>query len=161
MVAVLIVAAGGVYLWLRTYAPLDAAPPITPGAGLGADVEPTFGSGGKRVLIPAYRPGRSFDTTFTVHNGGRFAVTLRGVDPAGGPVAATTLVGPVPVRLDPHDSALVTVRWRLRCGPGTAQASSDRVRLRYRYLSSFTRTQAVVLPFAVTLRCSGGPPPAP
>jgi len=52
------------------------------------------------------------------------------------------------------------------CGAGTsasngAQASAGAVRLRYRYLSLFTRTASVRLPFAVTLRCAGGPPASP
>jgi hypothetical protein len=43
----------GLFLWLRTYAPLQATPPFEPGSGLGADVVPTLGSGGKTVCIPA------------------------------------------------------------------------------------------------------------
>src|SRR5438046_2032261 len=42
-----------VFLYLRSYAPLDAsARGYAPGPGLGADVEPTFGSGGRPVFIP-------------------------------------------------------------------------------------------------------------
>jgi hypothetical protein len=149
----------GLFLWLRTYAPLEASKPVTPGPGLGADVEPTFGSGGKTVLIPAYRKGRPFDTTFTLRNSGRFAVTLLGVGGGDGPLAPS--LGSPQLRLDPDDTALVTIRWALDCSHAPDQVSSDHVPLRYRYLSIFRRTESVALPFAVTLRCSGGPPASP
>ena len=148
------------FLWLRAYAPLAAELPIRPGPGLAANVAPTFGSGGKPVFIPDYGPGRFFQMTFTLANTGRFAVRVLGI--AGAPAGA---IAPLDVtsdvRLAPHDTSLVTVRWRLRCRKGVTQAASDRVRLRYRYLSLFTRTASVELPFAVTLRCPGGPPTSP
>jgi hypothetical protein len=168
--AVVVVAAVvvvGLFLWLRTYAPLDAGGPVSPGRGLGAAVEPTFGSGGKTVFIPAYRRGRPFDTQLTLHNGGRFAVTVTGVGSVGGPLAPAELIDPVhdrplgSLRLDPHDDVTVVLRWRLACAPKDGEVASDRLPLRYRYLSWFTRTETVELPFAVTLRCSGGPPPSP
>lgn len=171
-VAVVVVATLlGLSLWLRAYAPLDgrAGGTFAPGPGLGADVEPTFGSGGKPVYIPAYRKGGSFDATFTLHNTGRFGVTVTGLaGEATGPLAPAAVLDPgrrrpiSDLRIDPHETALVDVRWRLDCRPGTPhEVSSDRVRLRYRYLSLFTRTESVELPFAVTLRCSGGPPSSP
>jgi hypothetical protein len=52
-----------------------------PGPGLAADVQPVLGSGGKPVLIPQYRPGTPFDTAFTLHNSGRFAVEILGLEP--------------------------------------------------------------------------------
>jgi len=167
--AVVVVAAVvvGLFLWLRTYAPLGVSGPISPGPGLGADVEPTFGSGGKTVFIPAYRKDQPFDTQLTLRNDGRFAVTVTSADASAGPLAPTQLRDPVhhtpldDLRLDPHDTALVVVRWTLDCSSTHRQVSSDRVRLRYRYLSWFTRTETVELPFAVTLRCSGGPPASP
>ena len=161
------------FLWLRTYAPLSGTDSGTfrPGVGLGADVEPAFGSGGKPVFVPAYKAGRPFDTTFTLTNKGRFAVTIKGLAHASdGPLIAAQLLDPGhtrPVRhlrVEPHETALVVVRWRLDCSHESAagaQASADDVRLRYSYLSLFTRTERVVLPFAVTLRCHGGPPPSP
>ena len=162
VVAVVAIAAIGLFLWLRAYSPLQAlgAGTYRPGPSLGADVEPTFGSGGKTVFIPVYRKGRLFKTTLTLHNGGRFAVTITGL---GGPQAgAVTADSVTRLRLEPHQSALVVVLWRLRCRTAaTTQASSDTLRLRYRYLSLFRRTQSVELPFAVTLRCSGGPPASP
>jgi hypothetical protein len=167
--AVALVLAGAalaVFLWLRAYAPLDASPPFAPGAGLGADVEPTFGSGGKTVLIPAAGV-KTFDVTVTLHNPGRFAVTLIGADSEQGPLTVRSLDDPVhhgrfrDVRLDPHDSASVVVEWNLDCSAHGGQVAADHVRLRYRYLSMFTRSAAVELPFAVTLRCSGGPPASP
>jgi hypothetical protein len=168
VVSAIVLVAGAValaaFLWLRTYDPLAAGRPYAPGAGLGADIEPTFGSGGRTVYIPAFRRGRPFDTTVTIRNDGRFAVTLLGIDaPERGPVTASMPADAM--RLDPHDSASVVLRWRLVCTrPGNASAgqfSAGLVRLRYRYLSIFTRTAAVRLPFAVTLRCSGGPPDSP
>ena len=60
------------------------------------------------------------------------------------------------LRLDPGDTAIVVVRWRLDCGAGSdPEVYSDSISLRFRYLSTFTRTQSVRLPFAVTLRCRG------
>jgi hypothetical protein len=166
-VAVVVAAAVlGVFLWLRTYDPLQATAPFAPGRGLGADVEPTLGSGGKTVLIPA-AGARNFDVAVTLHNPGRFAVTLTGAEASSGPLALQALDEPNhrgrfrELRLDPRDSASVVVQWRLRCSPHTGQVTSDRVRLRYRYLSTFTKTTVVELPFAVTLRCSGGPPASP
>jgi hypothetical protein len=163
VVALLVVAlaagVAAVFLWLRTYAPLAATKPITPGAGLGADVEPTYGSGGKPVLIPAAK--NHFDVTFTLRNTGRFAVTVTGLDAGRGALAADTLRPGGHVRIDPHDAALVTVRWRLDCSKRAGQVASDHVRLRYRYLSMFRRTAAVELPFAVTLRCPDAPQASP
>lgn len=81
--AAVVVAAAAVVLlvWLRAYAPLNAthSSDFAPGSGLGANIEPTFGSGGKPVFIPAYRKGRPFDTAFTLENTGRFAVTVIGL----------------------------------------------------------------------------------
>jgi hypothetical protein len=137
-VAVLAAAALGVFLWLRDYAPLAAAYPITPGPGLQADVEPAFGSGGKPVLMPAFHEGDTFKVTVTIRNTGRFAVTLD--EPSG-------------LRLAPHDSGLVPLSWKLHCPARTPQLTWHTVQLRYHYLSSFTRTETVELPFAVTVRC--------
>jgi len=168
VVSAIVLVAGAValaaFLWLRTYDPLAAGRPYAPGAGLGADIEPTFGSGGRTVYVPAFTAGRPFDTTVTVRNEGRFAVTLLGIDgPTRGAVTAS--MPDDPMRLDPHDSASIVLRWRLACsapgGRSAGQFSAGLVRLRYRYLSVFTRTAAVRLPFAVTLRCSGGPPDSP
>src|SRR4051794_30283680 len=176
-IAVVGVAVLAVFLWLRTYAPLSAlgSGGVAPGPGLGADVEPTFGSGGKTVFIPAYKRGRPFNVAFTVENTGRFAVTLTSVSsPRVGPIYADRLFAtdsaasadpahlhPLgELRLDPKDSALIAVRWHLNCA-NTEEVTTDHVRLRYRYLAMFRRTQSVELPFAVTLRCSGGPPASP
>jgi hypothetical protein len=181
VVAALGLAVLGLFLWLRTYAPLaavDITGSVTPGPGLGADVEPTFGSGGKTVFIPAYRRGRPFDAAFTIENTGRFAVTLTGITTHRigslypDTLLATDSVGSADpahlhpfqaLRLNPKDSALIAVRWHLACAKDTngAEFTSDHVRLRYRYLSVFNRSQSVELPFAVTLRCSGGPPTTP
>ena len=176
-VAIVGLAVLGLFVWLRTYAPLSTENgTFGPGAGLGADVEPTYGSGGRTVFIPAYVKGRPFDTSFTVENTGRFAVTLLGVQSAHvGPIYAASLYATdtagsaapshlhpfQDLRLDPKDSASVVVQWRLDCKNVQGEASTGDVRLRYRYLSMFTRTQEVELPFAVTLRCSSGPPSSP
>jgi hypothetical protein len=178
-VVVLAVAALGLFLWVRSYAPLTAAEGgYAPGPGLAADVEPVGGSGGKTVFIPAFQQGRPFDTAFTLRNTGRFAVTVTGLEPSPGGI------GPAPIllfstdsptasaepshlhplsrlRLDRNDSATVVVRWRLACTQAKGEISADRLPLRYRYLSGFTRTQRVELPFAVTLRCEGRPPASP
>src|SRR3954462_3709626 len=84
----------GLFLWLRTSAPLSALAggSVAPGPGLGADVEPTFGSGGKTVYLPVYRRGEPFDTAFTVENTGRFPVTLTGIRSShAGPIYAEKL----------------------------------------------------------------------
>jgi hypothetical protein len=179
---VAVIVAAGLYVWLGAYAPLRAlGTGYAPGPGIGADVQPVPGSGGRPVFFPTLR--RSFDTAFTLHNHGRFAVTVTGLErttPGASPwLGATDLLATtsstasadpselVPfrgLRLAPGDSAIVVVRFGLRCA-GSTSGSSDvytsGVRLRYRYLSLFTRTETIRLPFAVTLRCVGGPPATP
>ena len=180
LVVVLAAAAAAIVLWLRTYAPLDAnAGAVAPGPGLGAVIQPAAGSGGKEVFFPAYRKGRSFLASFTVRNTGHFSVTLEGLEPAApgtppwiGPVQLLTtdsVSAGAPVahtrpfarfRLTSGDSAVVVVRFRPLCPAGhrtVPPVYTDTVRLRYRYARWFTRTQSVTLPFAVTLRCVGGP----
>jgi hypothetical protein len=181
VVLVVGLAAVVLFLWLGSYAPLAALGDGTfaPGPGLGADVRPVTGSGGKTVFLPTYRKGRPFDTAFTVHNDGRFAVTVTGLgSTASSPELApqellttdssTASTDPArlqpfeKLRLDPGDSAILVVRWRLDCPAGDkSEVFADRVPLRYDYLSLFTRTERVRLPFAVTLRCAGGPPETP
>jgi hypothetical protein len=178
------VAAGALYLWLRSYSPLAAlGTGFAPGAGIGADVQPVAGSGGRPVFFPAYRRGRSFDAAFTLRNDGRFDVTVDGIartrpgpPPSVVPVqllatsSSTASADPrqeVPfqtLRLARGDSAILVLRYRLACRGATARSRdvfSDHVRLRITYLSIFHRVQAVALPFAVTLRCVGGPPATP
>jgi hypothetical protein len=165
-------AAAILFLWLRTYAPLETSQTgFAPGPGLAADVEPVTGSGGRPVFIPAYRTGRTFDTAFTLHNTGRFAVELVGLgDPRGGPelTPAELLSSDSPaasadpqhlhpfvrLRLERGDTTVLVVRWRLDCSKARGEAFAAAIRLRYSYLSLFTRTERVALPFAVTLRCS-------
>jgi hypothetical protein len=183
-VVVAAVAALGLWLWLGSYAPLHALDTgYAPGPGIGADVQPVSGSGGRPVFFPALRRGHTFDTAFTLHNGGRFAVNVTGLEKStpGTPpwlgaseLLATTsstasfdpneLVPFGGLRLAPGDNAILVVRFELRCAGATA-ASRDvyttGVQLRYRYLSLFTRTETIRLPFAVTLRCVGGPPASP
>ena len=183
-VLVAAVALGALYLWLRTYAPLEAlATGFAPGSDIGADVQPVAGSGGRPVFFPAYRRGRAFDAAFTLRNSGRFDVTVDGMAPATpgpapwiGPVqllatgSSTASADPneeLPfqrTRLARGDTAILVLRYRLSCDGAGAPARdvySDRVRLRISYLSLFHRTQVVALPFAVTLRCVGGPPATP
>ena len=180
VVLILALAAAVLFLWLRTYAPLSALGTGTfgPGPGLGAIVEPVTGSSGRPVFIPAYRAGRTFDTAFTLHNTGRFAVEVTGLAQERGrpelePVellgtdSVTSSADPAhlhpfrPLRLDRGDTAIVVVRWRLDCSQSTSEVSTNSVPLRYGYLSIFKRTARVELPFAVTLRCSGGPSASP
>ena len=178
------VAAGVVYVWLASYAPLAALDTdFAPGSGVGAEVQPIAGSGGKPVFFPAYRRGHAFEAAFTLRNSGRFQVTVTGLTPdtpAAAPwVGAVALLGTdsatasadpgdlLPfqdVELARGDSAILVVRYRLDCARGAKPAPdvySDRIRLRFSYLSLFHRTQTVKLPFAVTLRCVGGPPATP
>lgn len=173
VVLVVALAGAALFLWLRNYAPLASLGPgsFAPGPNLEADVEPVTGSGGKTVFIPAYRPGRPFDTAFTIHNTGRFAVDVLGLATANGVPqlrAAELLATDSPAasadpehvrpferfRLDRGDTAIVVARWRLDCSKYTGEFFADSLPLRYRYLSLFTRTERVELPFAVTLRCS-------
>jgi hypothetical protein len=181
VVAVLVAAAAILFVWLRTYGPLDVRSDrgsFAPGPGLGADVEPVTGSGGKPVFIPAYQPGQAFDTAFTIHNGGRFAVEVKGLGHAQWPAelqaigllatdSSTASADPsglrpfAKLRLDRGDTAILVVRWRPDCSKSAREVSEDTVPLRYSYLSLFTRTERIRLPFAVTLRCSGGPPASP
>ena len=58
------------------------------------------------------------------------------------------------LRLDRGDTAVVVVRWRLDCTASKAEVFAASVPLRYTYLTMFTRTERIALPFAVTLRCS-------
>lgn len=183
-VLAIVIAILAVWIYLGSYAPLRAlSTGYAPGPGIGADVEPVSGSGGRPVFFPTFRRGHSFDAAFTLKNTGRFAVTVSGLAPArpGTPpwlgadqLLATTssvvsadprqLVPFRELRIDPGDSAILVVRFALRCA-GATNASpdvfTDGVRLRYGYLSIFTRTATVRLPFAVTLRCVGGPPATP
>jgi hypothetical protein len=186
-VSVLVVAAIvalGLRLWLGAYAPLKAlATGYAPGPGIGADVQPVTGSGGRPVFFPTVRRRHTFDAAFTLHNGGRFNVTVTGLvapKPSAAPwigpmeLLATTsaaasaepseLLPFQQLRLSPGDNAIIVVRFSLRCNGVTStdlDTFADRIRLRYSYLSIFTRTQTVRLPFAATLRCVGGPPATP
>jgi hypothetical protein len=183
VIVVGIAVAAVLYLWLGSYAPLrtlDTA--YAPGPGIGTDVEPVPGSGGRPVFFPTAGRKR-FDTAFTLRNSGRFPVTVTGLSkstpgpaPWLGPEELLATTSSIPsadpgdllpfgtLRIDAGDTATVVVRFALHCKGATAGAPDvyvDAVRLRYRYLSLFTRTQTVRLPFAVTLRCFGGPPAIP
>ena len=184
VVVIAAVAAVCLFVLLGTYAPLEGLDSgFAPGPGIGAAVQPVAGSLGRPVYFPTLRRGRSFDTAVTLHNKGRFTVTVSGLDeppPGATPwIGATALLATtsatasatpaelVPfqrLRLAPGDDAIVVVRFGMRCEGATSATPdvyADRVRLRYSYLSLFTRTQTVRLPFAVTLRCVGGPPASP
>jgi hypothetical protein len=174
------VAVAAVVIWLQTYAPLDTAGGgFAPGPGVGAVIEPAVGSGGKTVFFPAYRRGQSFLASFTLHNSGHFSVTVEGLVPASpetppwiGPVQLLTTdsvstgapVGHThafrPLVLSAGDTAVVVARFRPLCPSGHKRLPSvyaDSLRIRYHYARWFARTQTVQLPFAVTLRCVGGP----
>ena len=178
------VSAAILYFWLGTYAPLEAlSTGYAPGPGVGADVQPVTGSGGRPVFFPVLQRRRTFDAAFTLHNDGHFNVTVTGL--AAASPSAAPWIGPTELlattsaaasadpsellpfqrlRLAPGDNAIVVIRFALRCKGAAASppdAFADRLRLRYTYLSLFTRTQTVRLPFAVTLRCVGGPPALP
>ena len=172
-ILVLALAAAIVFLWLRAYAPLDAlgVGGFAPGPGLSADIEPVTGSGGRPVFIPAYRAGRAFDTAFTLRNTGRFAVEVTGLgrNTGGRELKAATLFATSSstasadpghlqpfgrLRLDRGDTAVIVVRWRLNCKASKAEFFAASLPLHYTYLTMFTRTERIALPFAVTLRCS-------
>lgn len=180
LVVVAAAAAASVVLWLRTYAPLTAdTGSVAPGPGVGAVVQPAVGSGGKEVFFPAYSKGKSFVASFTLRNAGHFGVTVEGIVPA--PAGTPPWVGPVellttesvssgaPVAhtrpfttlgLAAGDSAVLVARFELLCPAGHRRLPSvyaDSLTLRYRYARWFERTETVSLPFAVTLRCVGGP----
>ncbi|HKI92639.1 MAG TPA: hypothetical protein VJ986_10090 [Gaiellaceae bacterium] len=180
VLVVVAVALAALYLWLRTYAPLQAvAFGFAPGPGIGAAIQAAVGSGGKEVFFPLYRRGKPFDAGFTLHNSGHFAVTVTGIAPETpqqppwiGPVAVrgaasvstTAGVGRThpfrPIDLTAGDTAALVVRFDTACPAShgrTDPVYTDRVRLRYSYLHIFHKTQTVELPFAVTLRCTGGP----
>lgn len=180
LVVVAVAGAAAVVLWARTYAPLEAASGgFAPGPGVGAAIPPALGSGGREVFFPTYRKGRDFTASFTLHNAGHFTVTVEGLAPATpqtppwvGPVALFSTesvssnapaANPRPFQafqLAAGDTAVVVARFRLLCPAGDRRPPSvyaDSLRLRYRYLRWFARTQTTQLPFAVTLRCVGGP----
>ena len=180
LAVVALVGGGAIALWLRTYAPLDAmSGAFAPGPGVGAVIQPALGSGGREVFFPAYKPGRSFLASFTLHNSGHFAVTIERLVPAQpetppwiGPVAlrstdSVSTSAPVghtrpfrPLILQPGDTAVLVASFEPLCLAGHSTQPSvyaDSLRLRYSYLHWFTRSQTVPLPFAVTLRCVGGP----
>jgi hypothetical protein len=184
LVVAVAVAVAAVWIWLGTYAPLRAlGSGFAPGPKVGAEVEPVPGSGGRPVFFPVLDKSRTFDAAFTLHNTGRFAVTVEGLErdaPKTPPwigadeLLATTsstasasssrLLPFQTLRIDPGDTAIVVVRFALRCAGATARSPdvyTDGVRLRYSYLSLFTRKATIRLPFAVTLRCVGGPPASP
>lgn len=175
-IVVTAIAVGAIVLWLRSYAPFDAdTGSFAPGPGVGAVIQPAAGSGGKVVFFPAYRRGRTFLASLTLHNAGHFAVTVEGLSPQtpqpppwiGADDLFTTdsltlqgLRAFQPISLAAGDTAVVVARFRPSCPVGSTRVPTvftDRIGLRYRYLRWFTRTQTVSLPFAVTLRCVGGP----
>jgi len=175
-IVVAVVAVGSLVLWLRTYAPLDAnTGSFAPGPGVGAVIEPATGSGGKVVFFPSYRRGRTFIASLTLHNAGHFAVTVESLvrdTPQTPPwIGADSLFTTDSVAIQglhpfqsfslaAGDTAVVVARFRPLCAVGHRRVPSvftDTLRLRYRYLRWFTRTQTISLPFAVTLRCVGGP----
>ncbi|HVS86392.1 MAG TPA: hypothetical protein VHD91_12250 [Gaiellaceae bacterium] len=175
-IVVAAVAVGSIVVWLRSYAPLDAATgSFAPGPGVGAVVEPAAGSGGKVVFFPAYRRGRTFVASLTLHNSGHFSVTVQRLVPAkpqpppwiGADELLTTdstsfqgLQRFQPFSLGAGATAVLVARFRPLCPAGRRRLPSvftDELTLRYRYLHWFTRTQTISLPFAVTLRCVGGP----
>jgi hypothetical protein len=166
VIVVGIAVAAVLYLWLGSYAPLrtlDTA--YAPGPGIGTDVEPVPGSGGRPVFFPTAGRKR-FDTAFTLRNSGRFPVTVTGLSkstpgpaPWLGPEELLATTSSIP-SADPAD-LLPFGTLRIDAPAGAHDVYVDAVQLRYRYLSLFTRTQTVRLPFAVTLRCFGGPPAIP
>jgi hypothetical protein len=181
---VAVIAVAGTWLWLGSYAPLKTLQSgYAPGPGIGADVQPVSGSGGRPVFFPVLRKTGTFDAAFTLHNTGRFAVTVKSIDPdaMGTPpwvgaeqLLATTsstasaspkkLLPFTSLVIAPGDTAIVVARFGLRCDGATSASPdvyTDAVRLKYSYLSLFTRSATVRLPFAVTLRCVGGPPATP
>ena len=175
-IVVTAVAVGTIVLWLRSYAPIDAGTgSFAPGPGVGAVIQPAAGSGGKVVFFPSYRRGRTFLASLTLHNSGHFAVTVEGLSrqtPQPAPwigadalftTDSLTLQGLrtfQPISLAAGDTAVVVARFHPYCPAGSAKVPAvftDRLALRYRYLRWFTRSQTISLPFAVTLRCVGGP----
>ena len=180
VLVVVAVALAALYLWLRTYAPLQAVDfGFAPGPGIGAAIQAAVGSGGKEVFFPVYRKGRPFDAGVTLHNAGHFSVTVTGLVPETpqqppwvGPVAVrgastvstTAGVGRThlfrPLLLTAGDTAALVVRFETACPSSRGRIDpvyTDRIQLRYSYLHIFHKTQTVELPFAVTLRCTGGP----
>jgi hypothetical protein len=183
LAALVVVAAavtGAAALWLRTYAPLEALDGgFAPGPGVGAVILPAVGSGGKEVFFPTFRKGKSFVASFTLHNSGHFAVTIEGIvaakpdaPPWIGPVEllttdSVTTGAPVghtspfrPLTLSAGDTAVLVARFQPLCPAGNRRLPgvySDSLVLRYSYVRWFTRTERISLPFAVTLRCVGGP----
>jgi hypothetical protein len=175
-IVVTAIAGGAIVLWLRSYAPLDAdTGSFAPGPGVGAVIQPAVGSGGKVVFFPSYKRGHAFLASLTLHNAGHFAVTVEGLarqTPRPAPsigandlftTDSLTLQGlrPFqPISLAAGDTAVVVARFAPSCPAGSRHVPTvftDRLALRYRYLRWFTRAQTVSLPFAVTLRCVGGP----
>jgi hypothetical protein len=124
------VAAVCLFVWLGTYAPLEGLDSgFAPGPGIGAAVQPVTGSLGRPVYFPTLRRGRSFDTAVTLHNKGRFTVTVSGLDEP--PPGAT--------RSSSSGSACAATGRRRRrrtstptgCGCGTATCRCSRGRRRF------------------------------
>jgi hypothetical protein len=91
-------------------------------------------------------------------------VALLGTDSATASANPGDLLPFQDIKLARGDTAILVVRYRLDCtgaAANTPDVYADRIRLRFSYLSLFHRTQTVTLPFAVTLRCVGGPPATP
>lgn len=174
---------------------LRAYEPLAPGStgqpqlrGLASLVDPATGSGGKPVLFPELRAGRTYYVGFTLANRGRLDVTVEGLPtvdsslimllrpvdlrtaPAtasGSAYALVPLGRSVPLerlRVPSGEERSLWVGFRLdACEPNFVEGSSmstDVVRLRYRYLGVFHRTADVEMPYAVTAQCGGELPPA-
>jgi hypothetical protein len=172
-------------VWARGYEPLDASGGEVTWTDheRGTDVDPAPGSDGKPVYFPRYRRNGTFAIAFTVTNTGRFAVELDGLprEPRVGvlflPIKLAVFdkwytwdadPSPVDARRPLHIAAGATQTLRVdyrivgRCsgGGGTSEradgyASTDVIRLRYRYLRVFERTATLELPMALTLACRG------
>ena len=152
--AVSIAAVVGLYLWAASYRPFGEVQGAGPRAGVVRVVEPG-GSDRRRAFV--VRPGpRGANVQLDVVTRPRWGFTLVGVDSP--PASPEGGVGPVAIlgrSALPGSVLRLLVHYRAGCrdmSPGT-EASTSELRLRYRYLHWFERTQTVELPVSVTVRC--------
>jgi hypothetical protein len=158
----------GLFLWARSYTPLALS---ATASSIRGRVPALSGQGFSSTQHYLLRPGTR-EVEYGLVNDGRWAIEvdrLSAVPAAPGEFTVQRVVAnafsiherPLPTRgwqfrIGPHDGAGVGITFRLRCvvqPRGTFSLPVIALRVHYRYLRVFERTQDVPLHDAMTLAC--------